>query len=918
MQRKDTILTILKTYEIYFDYMSKETNSSTEEDDNISRFKEFYKHKDYFDKLDFSSAVMFFDNLFHLKERLQLPNKVYLDIESNFFLFIFCRKYLERYEQSNYSYFVSRWITFQERLSLERQMCNFKEILDRTELSKDNIVAKLPEATVRTLINLPQIYGQFLIFRLQHYLNTATEITVKDLKSILIIERCLQVMGECCKESDFNSVQRIIALALPKDFTGHLKQIRNRLAHIKPHELLSRNNLEKDVELFVGIQSELIKLKKLLLKIYAAHKYEMDQLLILHSIKSVCKARKKSILEKHENQLRAILPSPEMEENQISMPSDSCQSSWKRYFDDMHTSLKNEINELNRNGNILDKNITSRYKLIIQNIISSTEEVLKKLKVADPQKIIEELDSHFWCLENILTFITKDPKLAMYRRTLMSTIKVRKSLFTGIRNGAHQYQKTNQSTTAITDDQPVADFGIIENQKSLRTEETYNNNQRDINPVNTFENFGVLFDTTLGSSTFPNENGDKESSHKRVKSYRTNDAETEINGENCENGFFQNMFNDDISEKINDTMECKQVDDIDGNTEHLQKLILTEENDLPFSETNNIIHDDWLLADIFNNYQDSTVNCEAEDPASMMDAERNWKKNSKFNAFKEDVATILNNYEVIAYNMFKKIPGKKERNIEFHFGCIEKYCLILKGWTILSKKEKESILESVPKQLQNIPELKQEIKSLLKEKNHVTKEIEVELKKLNLKNQEIKEIAENIKFGLINDAESIVDSARNYFLDLKNMLELEEIDKKECELLCKKLEIPDNVKDILMKLVPGQNKKIPGNQFEFLRNRIKMLKNILIDENVAIQQLWERAITPRRKMHVKEKIIQLYLNNSQIQAAVETLLFDCMTILSSKELKNLWKKTTNLFNGINLRNVLAHGHPLLESVRKRR
>ncbi|GIX87059.1 uncharacterized protein CEXT_161931 [Caerostris extrusa] len=44
------------------------------------------------------------------------------------------------------------------------------------------------------------------------------------------------------------------------------------------------------------------------------------------------------------------------------------------------------------------------------------------------------------------------------------------------------------------------------------------------------------------------------------------------------------------------------------------------------------------------------------------------------------------------------------------------------------------------------------------------------------------------------------------------------------------------------------------------------------------------------------------------------LLFDCMTILKRKELQKLWIKTTNLFNGVSLRNVLAHGHPLLESL----
>ncbi|GFR28145.1 uncharacterized protein TNCT_55521 [Trichonephila clavata] len=43
------------------------------------------------------------------------------------------------------------------------------------------------------------------------------------------------------------------------------------------------------------------------------------------------------------------------------------------------------------------------------------------------------------------------------------------------------------------------------------------------------------------------------------------------------------------------------------------------------------------------------------------------------------------------------------------------------------------------------------------------------------------------------------------------------------------------------------------------------------------------------------------------------LLSDCMNILNTKDLKELWLKTTNLFNGISLRNFIAHGNPLLES-----
>ncbi|GBM31927.1 hypothetical protein AVEN_74231-1 [Araneus ventricosus] len=908
MQRKEIIEAILKTYKRYFDYDIEDSAVSINVDDNLPRFREFYKHRDYFDKLDFSSAVMFFDNLFLLKERLKLQNTVYLDVESIFFLFIFCRKYLEQYENQKRFYFVSRWITLQERLSLQRQMCGFKEILENTELSKDNIVDKLPEAAVRTLTNLPQIYGQFLIFRLQHYLNAATELTVKDLKSILVIERCLQVMGECFKESDFNSVQRILILGLPSDFIRTLKQIRNHLAHIKLHELPYRNILEQDTELFMGIQDDLSELKKLLQPIYSIHKYQLDLFLLLHSIKSICKARRRRISEVHENQLKAILPSLEMEENHLVLPTSSRQTEWKQYFDDMRTSLKEKINDLNYKGNILNRNTTSLYKFIIQNMISAVRDVLRNSKASDAEKDIEEMDSHLWCLENVLTYMTKDGKLAEYRRSLLLMLKDRKSLFTELKEKTRNIKDGSNSNI---DGSPIRDDTIIGKHLSSGPGD---NRQGTVNPIDayTFQH-GVLFNMEPGTSIYLNENEENRSMPESVESSERSQLQSEISESKFKNGVLENECHGSILQETIGPKESKEYADFSEDTKSPEEEYPIEGNDSKFSETISMTsHNDWLLDNVFNIYHDYPVNSEEEGPVKLMEFVRNRSESSKFNNFIDKITKILDDYEKIADAIFQKIPARK--NIDFRFKNIEKYCLILKGWKFLNKKEKEIVIQSVPKQFQNVPELKRNVKALLKQGTNFTEEIKTELFKLNMRNKEMKEIAENLKFGLIDDADSIVDSTRDYFLDLKEMMESKKIDRREYELLSEKLELSDDAKNILLKLVPGQNKKVPGNQFEFLRKRIKMLKNILIEENNAIQQLWERATTPRRKMHVKEKIIQLYLKDSEIQASVETLLFDCMNTLSSKDLIKLWKKTTNLFNGINLRNVLAHGHPLLESL----
>ncbi|GBM31940.1 hypothetical protein AVEN_74242-1 [Araneus ventricosus] len=891
----EAILIILKTYKIYFHYI----NVKSSVDENIiSLFDEFLEHKYYFDKLDFNSAVMLFDNLFLLKKRLKLPNNAYLDLESSFCLFVFLKKFLERYKKEKHFYYASRWIAFQERLSLQRQLDNFKEILENTELSKDNIVDKFPESAVLTLTNLPQIYGEFLVSRLQHYLNAATKTkfnaatghAVKNLKSILVIERCLQVLGECCKKSDFNSVQRILTLALSKDFTKHLKYIRDSLSHIEPHELLHRIKLESDLELFIEIKNDLVKLIKFLVPIYSAHKYEMEQFLLLHSVKYISKDQRISISEVHENQLKAILPAPGMEETQMSVPAYRCQKPWNSSFDDMNSSLEKELHDLNCNGDILRKNTAGGYKYIVQNMISAIREVLKSLEVSVSEKAIEELDSHFWCLEQILTYITTDRKLTMPRTTLKSISKYRKSLFAKLREKVYQFHEINKPTNSIAFGTPVAERDRVGKHLSSEPED---NGKQIVNSIDPFLEYGVRLEI---NKKWRNEFEDNGSPHEKTKSSKTNQVDTEISRENSENCILQNMLDDSMSVKTIDSKEYEEAADHLENADDPETIILTEINDLSFAEASTF-HDDCLRAKGNHN---RPANCGAEDPAAIKDVKRKYSI--------EDSATFLEKYKGIAHTIFQEFPD--DSNKDFHFKYIENYCLKLEGKNILNENEKEFVLSSVPEKFRNVPKLKKKIQGLLRERVEFTEELQSELSTLKLKKQEIRDIKEEIeKYGVIDDTLCIVDSARDYFLDLTDVMKSEKLDKGEYELLCEKLELSDDAKNILFQLVPRQK----GDKLEFLRNRINMLKNILIEENNTIRQLWE-STTPGSKMHVKEKIIELYLKDFETQASVETLLFHCMSISRNKNLKNLWKKTTNLFSGINLRNVLAHGHPLMESL----
>ncbi|GIY26774.1 uncharacterized protein CDAR_530041 [Caerostris darwini] len=966
LERKDIILTILTTFEKYFDSMKEESEISIDLKDCLPRFEEFCLHRDYFDKIDFSSAIMFFDNLFLLKERLELPEKVYLEIESKFFLFIFCRKYLERYDQQTNFQGASRWITFQERLALKEQVCIFKKILQETEISKINVVQSLPESQVRTLINMPQIYGQFVLVRLETYLNIATEVPVKDVKSILIIERCLIVIGECFKETDFKSIQMILPLALPKEFVSISKQIRNTVAHLKDYEIAFRNIAGQDVELFVKIQNDLLEFKNLISPIVLAHRYQMNQFLFLHSAKSVCKARKKSNLKIHEPIMKAILPPPEKERNEICERASDLQKQWKNYFNIMNDSLKKEIELLNRQNKIVSKNSSQRYKFIIQNLIKSVEDKLESLKSKKniSEKLQTEIDGYFWCLEYILIFITKNRKAKQFRRNFLSTIQSRECLFNVSIKKKKLPQKTDKGTNTNTVVTPINADGssisknipnlnvtepstckhipenvendvsdvcnekcpilpavvvksggdsisenipntnLTEHSTCKNIPENVKNDVSDVcnekcpilqaatidqnNPMKIFINSGGRFTNNTSNEIFANEKLENMSMDENSGKKKPNYVDKEVNTVGIQNLNFDILINDDESEENTET-QCSGMDDEDSQLA----------SDIS-------VHRDWLVASVFNTSEDSVISNERESSEEMT---RNM------NALIGNSRMILEKYKHITDDMFQKFPGKKE-DLEFHFENINKYCMILKGRKFLNQKEKDTILQSIPDKYKNTSSVKERLKILLENATALTEEIDSELSKLTLKKCDRKEIIENIKLEIIDESFLIIESARDYFFDLKEQMETNEMSKKEYDVFCEKLEIPHNAKEILLSIVQNENRKfkIKDNKLTYFRNRIKLLKDILIHEKGDIEQLYEKANTLRSKKYLQEKIVQHYLNDSEVRASVEMLLFDCMTVLKTKELQKLWIKTTNLFNGVSLRNVLAHGHPLLESL----
>ncbi|GFR28154.1 uncharacterized protein TNCT_55561 [Trichonephila clavata] len=908
-QRREIILKILEVYRNYFHFV--DDNALSKSKDGLFLFEKFYQNRNYFDKLDFSSAVIFFDNLFLLKERLKLVDNAYLEIESKFFLYVFCKKYLENYDKNNEFLKESRWIAFQEQLSLQKQMFIFRRFLEETEISGENIITSVPEDEVYTLVNLPEIYGQFLLYRLQNYLDTVAKIKIMNEKSVLIIERSLQVIGESFKESNFKSIQKVLSQALPNEFVSIAKQIRNNLIHFNHFDLLHRNNAEKNFKLLKEIKKELIQFRKLLSPIISTHQYQINQFLNLMLLKSLSKARRKEMQNKAGDYQRKKIVQQKSQSNEVNNSQNN----------GLYSLLQMGIKILNQETDFLNKNSINLYGYFIKNLISAVEVELKRLQseslMTDQDK--KRLDDLFWNLESFLIYLTKDKKLEEYRRRLLNRIQNRECLFSGIRR-KKQYSRKNKK--CLNPNSEISDVEIcVDGQTEILSSIKQYNGTYSKDSLDNTQN-EILFEGAIDyeySSTMKEK--EKlistdvfEEDDLALRAYFSCDLNNdEFISEKEEKDSFDGIF--DISALIEaNKNELNVEDNLDADligtynivSKKGEYLDLREEDSTTESNLNDqtmvnnvAIRNEWNLSEVYNITEDKIEEAEIKENEDIS------------NILVNNSQAVITDYKKIMKDIFEKFKEKTGK--EFCFKNIEKYSKILKGWTFLSDVETNGILKSVPEKFKNTVYTKQKLATLLSEKNIRLEEISKELDKLHLKDKEKREIINDIESG-ITDHLYFINSLPDYFSDLKIKIDAGDISKKECNLFCEKLKLSDDSKAILLKLMRGQNSKVKGNMFEFFRNRIKLLKKILIDENEDIKVLWENATSLRRKRYLHDKLVHIYVNDSTVQSSVEMLLSDCMNIINSKELKELWLKTTKLFNGISLRNVIAHGNPLLESL----
>ncbi|GFR10688.1 uncharacterized protein TNCT_469471 [Trichonephila clavata] len=123
------------------------------------------------------------------------------------------------------------------------------------------------------------------------------------------------------------------------------------------------------------------------------------------------------------------------------------------------------------------------------------------------------------------------------------------------------------------------------------------------------------------------------------------------------------------------------------------------------------------------------------------------------------------------------------------------------------------------------------------------------------------------------------------------------------------LNAPFQEKSIQTKMLKLMNQKV-----EFLIDRIKQIKNILIDEDDETRGLTEYGRSEEVKKHIKFLMCQRYMMEMDVRVSLDQLLFDCLNILNRKDLDDIYRKTSNMFAGVNLRDILSHGNIVIETI----
>ncbi|XP_071042405.1 uncharacterized protein [Parasteatoda tepidariorum] len=285
---------------------------------------------------------------------------------------------------------------------------------------------------------------------------------------------------------------------------------------------------------------------------------------------------------------------------------------------------------------------------------------------------------------------------------------------------------------------------------------------------------------------------------------------------------------------------------------------------------------------------------------------------------KNKILDILNDFKQIYRTIFDELDKLNRYNHSII--TLKNLTKRLKNFNIFSTTESIQLIQHISDLLFESNRKFKEARNILKalstiEDSHMTEEeLEDLLKNVILPHKTRKKVFEHILQSGFKSASTCLEFEPVLKIkDIKDNLELN-VTKKLMELFKEEKYRTIFLKMDLQLEIKRKVYYIMNQKIYFLIDRVKKFERILINSQENVRYLWLKSDNDAIKQHVKILMCERFLNERETRVSLEMLLFDCLNILKDKELQELWEKTINMFNGINLRDFLSHGSPVVELV----
>ncbi|GIY33022.1 uncharacterized protein CDAR_514831 [Caerostris darwini] len=812
-KQKRIILHILEVFDNYFS-ISQQLDSNISEAELIENYM---KHKCYYDNLDFTVTLLFFDNIFLLKGMLQSPqSNLYSELESNFLLLTLTNKYFTseaKHIENKYGHiikllrkqFQNMFMNLEsnsevfyimpllERFHLRKNIKNFCQIL---KSSKMETVKCIPKAEIfEMLSNSTEVKDEFLIFRLHHYLTTALKKNSSRFKLKFVIERALQVIGESIKVENENphTLKYLLRSCLPVKTVSTLLQIRNTLSHLESFQFSLKFEKEQDDAFFDVLQSELQSINKAFEVVFDIQKVRLIEFLINRGLQAL--------------QTFQELKKPTATSDNLCSIKESVEGIKKTLERSTSQSLEKHF---------------PRYKTLWRNTLQATQTLLDKIENTSNslESIVKQIDDITYPLFYLMTFL--------------------------------------QNTCQINEDELLND--IFQQKEAL-------------------------------SCCQPKD-----------KWKKTKDLMTKLTDWfECRATETFNVFIPCI-EKFNEILQGKYIYENEKKEIFEQALELTKDH---------IEAKDKLIEDL---KEGAVLDLKRFDKLFLSDCQKQNLK-EKYKKYLKVLEDMKQSNKIQQSEMYLEQSNENQRKDAVHLKLTNKAGSEQLN-KILQQEQSNKIEQTFEVNLQQSNE------TYIENRNEQSIEIQQSYKVPSEKLNATKQVCEkHLERSHKTQLEKLFDAIITAIKAAINPLDILElifakkyVSQSKLQLMHNEIGFTDNTKKKLSKLMEN-SKPLDGDNLANLLNCINSLKKICIDERHDINFLWENAKSKKTKEYLGCKIVHRYFQEYTFQASIEMLLFDCVSILEKvDDFESFCLKTSYLFNGIDVRNVLAHGDPLLESI----